>query len=160
MNAVCANGYRIVKCMKEYFLYRKNYRGALSSALLTKSLYQKVWDDSPYLLKQLPGIGMVTAKVCRLYWSDSPCFGNRQIPKVSPDYTLFSCVGSAFNGSKIIFLTLRCRSKENRDGHWQKISFWESYKRVTTIITPRSSDEGWGNWGPKAREVQGYGNTD
>ncbi|KAF3626912.1 hypothetical protein FXO38_10721 [Capsicum annuum] len=62
MNAVCANGYRIVKCMKEYFLYRKNYRGALSSALLTKSLYQKVWDDSPYLLKQLPGIGMVTAK--------------------------------------------------------------------------------------------------
>ncbi|PHU27550.1 ATP-dependent DNA helicase MER3 -like protein [Capsicum chinense] len=62
MNAVCANGYRIAKCMKEYFLYRKNYRGALSSALLTKSLYQKVWDDSPYLLKQLPGIGMVTAK--------------------------------------------------------------------------------------------------
>ncbi|PHT29246.1 ATP-dependent DNA helicase MER3 -like protein [Capsicum baccatum] len=67
MNAVCANGYRIAKCMKEYFLYRKNYRGALSSALLTKSLYQKVWDDSPYLLKQLPGIGMVTAKVCSLY---------------------------------------------------------------------------------------------
>ncbi|PHT91723.1 ATP-dependent DNA helicase MER3 -like protein [Capsicum annuum] len=62
MNAVCANGYRIAKCMKEYFLYRKNYRGALSSALLTKSLYKKVWDDSPYLLKQLPGIGMVTAK--------------------------------------------------------------------------------------------------
>ncbi|XP_055804712.1 DExH-box ATP-dependent RNA helicase DExH17 isoform X2 [Solanum dulcamara] len=62
MNSICANGYRIAKCMKEYFLYRKNYQGALSSALLTKSLYQKVWDDSPYLLKQLPGIGMVTAK--------------------------------------------------------------------------------------------------
>ncbi|KAG5624417.1 hypothetical protein H5410_009635 [Solanum commersonii] len=62
VNSICANGYRIAKCMKEYFLYRKNYRGALSSALLTKSLYQKVWDDSPYLLKQLPGIGMVTAK--------------------------------------------------------------------------------------------------
>ncbi|PHT39712.1 hypothetical protein CQW23_18566 [Capsicum baccatum] len=62
MNVVCANGYRIAKCLKEYFLYRNNYRGALSSALLTKSLYQKIWDDSPYLLKQLPGIGMVTAK--------------------------------------------------------------------------------------------------
>ncbi|XP_059294176.1 DExH-box ATP-dependent RNA helicase DExH17 isoform X2 [Lycium ferocissimum] len=62
MNSICANGYRIAKCMKEYFVYRKNYRGALSSALLTKSLYQKVWDDSPYVLKQLPGIGMVTAK--------------------------------------------------------------------------------------------------
>ncbi|KAK6798776.1 hypothetical protein RDI58_006479 [Solanum bulbocastanum] len=62
VNSICANGYRIAKCMKEYFLYTKNYRGALSSALLTKSLYQKVWDDSPYLLKQLPGIGMVTAK--------------------------------------------------------------------------------------------------
>ncbi|KAK4347253.1 hypothetical protein RND71_033592 [Anisodus tanguticus] len=44
------------------FPVQKNYRGALSSALLTKSLYQKVWDDSPYVLKQLPGIGMVTAK--------------------------------------------------------------------------------------------------
>lgn len=63
MNSICTNGYRIAKCMKEYFLYMKNYRGALSSALLTKSLYQKVWDDSPYLLKQLPGIGMVTAKI-------------------------------------------------------------------------------------------------
>ena len=49
--------------MKEYFIYKKNYKGALNSTLLTKSLYQKLWDDSPYLLKQLPGIGMVTAKV-------------------------------------------------------------------------------------------------
>lgn len=52
--------------MKEYFVYKKNYIGALSSALLAKCLHQKVWDDSPYLLKQLPGIGMVTAKVCSL----------------------------------------------------------------------------------------------
>lgn len=63
MNSVCSNGCRIAKCMKEYFIYRKNYKGALNSALLGKSLHQKLWDDSPYLLKQLPGIGMVTAKV-------------------------------------------------------------------------------------------------
>ncbi|KAE8021512.1 hypothetical protein FH972_007396 [Carpinus fangiana] len=62
MNSICTNGCRIAKCMKEYFIYMKNYRGALNSTLLAKSLHQKLWDDSPYLLKQLPGIGMVTAK--------------------------------------------------------------------------------------------------
>ncbi|KAM7512476.1 hypothetical protein LguiB_011351 [Lonicera macranthoides] len=62
ITSICSNGCRIAKCMKEYFLYRKNYKGALHSTLLAKSLHQKLWDDSPYLLKQLPGIGMVTAK--------------------------------------------------------------------------------------------------
>ncbi|KAL2940595.1 DExH-box ATP-dependent RNA helicase DExH17 [Bienertia sinuspersici] len=61
-NSICSNGCRIAKCMKEYFIYRKNYKGALNSIGLAKSLHQKLWDDSPYLLKQLPGIGMVTAK--------------------------------------------------------------------------------------------------
>ncbi|XWS30379.1 hypothetical protein CRYUN_Cryun24cG0112300 [Craigia yunnanensis] len=61
-NSICSNGCRIAKCMKEYFIYKKNYRAALNSSLLAKSLHQKLWDDSPYLLKQLPGIGMVTAK--------------------------------------------------------------------------------------------------
>ncbi|KAL6007072.1 hypothetical protein ACLOJK_032568 [Asimina triloba] len=62
INSVCSNGCRIARCMKEYFLYKKCYRGALHSTLLAKSLHQRLWDDSPYLLKQLPGIGMVTAK--------------------------------------------------------------------------------------------------
>ncbi|KAM6572347.1 hypothetical protein CsatA_016427 [Cannabis sativa] len=62
VNSICLNGCRIAKCMKEYFIYKKNYKGALNSALIAKSLHQKLWDDSPYLLKQLPGIGMVTAK--------------------------------------------------------------------------------------------------
>ncbi|KAF2308517.1 hypothetical protein GH714_010237 [Hevea brasiliensis] len=62
MNSVCSNGCRIAKCMKEFFIFKKNYKGAVNSTLLAKSLYQKLWDDSPYLLKQLPGIGMVTAK--------------------------------------------------------------------------------------------------
>lgn len=44
--------------------------------LLAKSMYQKLWDDSPYLLKQLPGIGMVTAKVSStsLYASEKHAF--------------------------------------------------------------------------------------
>ncbi|XP_076925278.1 ATP-dependent DNA helicase homolog MER3-like, partial [Bidens hawaiensis] len=62
MNSVCSNGCRIARCMKEYFIHKKNYKGALNSILLAKSLHQKLWEDSPYLLKQLPGIGMVTAK--------------------------------------------------------------------------------------------------
>lgn len=49
--------------MKEYFIHKKNYKGALNSTVSAKSFNQKLWDDSPYLLKQLPGIGMVTAKV-------------------------------------------------------------------------------------------------
>ncbi|KAJ4888233.1 ATP-dependent DNA helicase MER3-like protein [Raphanus sativus] len=61
-NSICSNGSRIARCMKEYFIYKKNYKGTISSTLLAKSLFQKLWDDSPYLLKQLPGIGMVTAK--------------------------------------------------------------------------------------------------
>ncbi|KAJ6965753.1 ATP-dependent DNA helicase HFM1 isoform X1 [Populus alba x Populus x berolinensis] len=61
-NSICSNGCRIARCMKEYFIFKRNYKGAINSTLLAKSLYQKLWDDSPYLLKQLPGIGMVTAK--------------------------------------------------------------------------------------------------
>ncbi|XP_010936598.1 ATP-dependent DNA helicase MER3 homolog [Elaeis guineensis] len=62
MNSICSNGCRIAKCMKECFIYRKNYRGATNSILLAKCFHQKLWDDSPFLLKQLPGIGMITAK--------------------------------------------------------------------------------------------------
>ncbi|KAG8366674.1 hypothetical protein BUALT_Bualt17G0104100 [Buddleja alternifolia] len=61
-NSICSNGSRIARCMKEYFIYKKSYKGAFNSTLLAKCLHQKLWDDSPYLLKQLPGIGMVTAK--------------------------------------------------------------------------------------------------
>eukprot|EP00268_Persea_americana_P044332 TRINITY_DN4480_c0_g1_i11.p1 TRINITY_DN4480_c0_g1~~TRINITY_DN4480_c0_g1_i11.p1 ORF type:complete len:1021 (+),score=205.13 TRINITY_DN4480_c0_g1_i11:1226-4288(+) len=66
INSICSNGCRIARCMKEYFIYRKSYKGALNSSLLAKSLHQRLWDDSPYLLKQLPGIGMVTAKALHL----------------------------------------------------------------------------------------------
>ncbi|KAK4430261.1 DExH-box ATP-dependent RNA helicase DExH17 [Sesamum alatum] len=62
VNSICSNGSRIAKCMKEYFMYKKSYKGALNSTAIAKCLHQKLWNDSPYLLKQLPGIGMVTAK--------------------------------------------------------------------------------------------------
>ncbi|PKI55191.1 hypothetical protein CRG98_024482 [Punica granatum] len=71
MNSICSNGCRIAKCMKEYFIHKKSYTGALNSTLIAKSLYQKLWDNSQYLLKQLPGIGMVTAKALHSMGIDS-----------------------------------------------------------------------------------------
>ncbi|WOL03863.1 ATP-dependent DNA helicase [Canna indica] len=62
INSICMSGCRIAKCMKEFFIYGKNYKGTISSTLLAKCLHHKLWENSPYLLKQLPGIGMVTAK--------------------------------------------------------------------------------------------------
>ncbi|KAJ3703908.1 hypothetical protein LUZ61_007613 [Rhynchospora tenuis] len=61
-NSMCSNGCRIAKCMKEYFIYKKSYKAAMNSMLLAKCLHQKLWDNSPFLLKQLPGIGIITAK--------------------------------------------------------------------------------------------------
>ncbi|CAL9071793.1 unnamed protein product [Musa textilis] len=62
MNSICMSGCRIAKCIKECFIYRKNYKGTITSTLLAKCLHHRLWENSPYLLKQLPGIGMVTAK--------------------------------------------------------------------------------------------------
>ncbi|KAL5647406.1 hypothetical protein ACJX0J_041761, partial [Zea mays] len=64
-NAICSNGCRIAKCMREYFIYKKNYKSAISSMILANSLQQKLWESSPLLLKQLPGIGIVTAKALK-----------------------------------------------------------------------------------------------
>ncbi|CAA7397582.1 unnamed protein product [Spirodela intermedia] len=65
VSSICSNGCRIAKCMKECFIYRKSYRGALNATLLAKCLDQRLWENSLFLLKQLPGIGMVTAKALR-----------------------------------------------------------------------------------------------
>ncbi|XP_066318886.1 ATP-dependent DNA helicase MER3 homolog isoform X1 [Miscanthus floridulus] len=64
-NSICSNGCRIAKCMREYFIYKKNYRSAINSMILANSLHQKLWESSPFLLKQLPGIGIVTAKALK-----------------------------------------------------------------------------------------------
>ncbi|KAK4781839.1 hypothetical protein SAY86_015941 [Trapa natans] len=71
MNSISSNGCRIAKCMKEYFIHKKSYTGAINATLLAKSLHQKLWDNSKYLLKQLHGIGMVTAKALQSMDIDS-----------------------------------------------------------------------------------------
>ncbi|CAL4886678.1 unnamed protein product [Urochloa decumbens] len=64
-NSVCSNGCRIARCMREYFVYKKSYRSAINSMILANSLHQKLWESSPFLLKQLPGVGIVTAKALK-----------------------------------------------------------------------------------------------
>ncbi|CAO2046611.1 unnamed protein product [Urochloa humidicola] len=64
-NSICSNGCRIARCMREYFVYKKSYRSAINSMILANSLHQKLWESSPFLLKQLPGIGIVTAKALK-----------------------------------------------------------------------------------------------
>ncbi|KAG2659864.1 ATP-dependent DNA helicase MER3 homolog [Panicum virgatum] len=64
-NSICSNGCRIARCMREYFIYKKCYRSAINSMILANSLHQKLWESSPFLLKQLPGIGIVTAKALK-----------------------------------------------------------------------------------------------
>ncbi|KAI4366867.1 hypothetical protein MLD38_022679 [Melastoma candidum] len=71
INSICLNGCRVAKCSRDYFLYKKNYCGVINSSLLAKSLHQKLWDISKYLLKQLPGVGMVTAKALHSMGVDS-----------------------------------------------------------------------------------------
>nr|CAB3450378.1 unnamed protein product [Digitaria exilis] len=65
MNSICSNGCRIARCMREYFIYKKSYRSAINSMILANSLHQKLWESSPFLLKQLSGVGIVTAKALK-----------------------------------------------------------------------------------------------
>lgn len=41
--------------------------------MLTKSLEQRLWDESKYHLRQLPGVGNVTAKVNALAGLEQQC---------------------------------------------------------------------------------------
>ncbi|KAL5212478.1 hypothetical protein ABZP36_023325 [Zizania latifolia] len=70
-SSICSNGCRVAKCMREYFIYKKSYKSAINSMLLVKCLHQKLWEISPFLLKQLPGVGIVTAKALKTAGIDS-----------------------------------------------------------------------------------------
>ncbi|XP_057813245.2 DExH-box ATP-dependent RNA helicase DExH17 isoform X2 [Cryptomeria japonica] len=65
-NAICSNGSRIARCMRECFIFQKRYKESKNAMVLAKCLHQRLWDDSPYQLKQLVGVGMVTAKALHL----------------------------------------------------------------------------------------------
>ncbi|KAH9319134.1 hypothetical protein KI387_020903, partial [Taxus chinensis] len=52
--------------MRECFIFQKRYKDSKNAMVLAKCLHQRLWDDSPYQLKQLVGVGMVTAKALHL----------------------------------------------------------------------------------------------
>ncbi|KAJ7560178.1 hypothetical protein O6H91_04G117200 [Diphasiastrum complanatum] len=62
VNGICSNGMRIARCMHDYFKYAKRYQETKNALILAKCLLKRLWEDNPYQLKQLGGVGMVTAK--------------------------------------------------------------------------------------------------
>ena len=63
VSSICTNGTRICRCMSDYFIFMKRYTEIRSALILSKCLKQRLWETTPYQLKQLVGVGMVTAKV-------------------------------------------------------------------------------------------------
>jgi hypothetical protein len=49
--------------MSEYFAFKKGYKETVAALTLAKCLRQRMWEDSTNLLKQLHGVGNITAKV-------------------------------------------------------------------------------------------------
>ncbi|XP_065672994.1 probable ATP-dependent DNA helicase HFM1 isoform X5 [Hydra vulgaris] len=50
-------GQRISRFMMEYFLLQNNFQAALNSVLLCKCIRAKLWENSPYVSRQLEKIG-------------------------------------------------------------------------------------------------------
>ncbi|KAG0617455.1 hypothetical protein M758_5G190600 [Ceratodon purpureus] len=62
INAICTTGTRICRCMSDYFIFMKRFRETRNALLLSKCLKQRLWENTKYQLKQLAGVGLVTAK--------------------------------------------------------------------------------------------------
>lgn len=53
-------GERVTKCLSEYLESKEKCYAALLGALtLSKCFHTKLWENSPFVCKQLPGIGNV-----------------------------------------------------------------------------------------------------
>jgi ATP-dependent DNA helicase HFM1/MER3 len=57
---------RLVKCMKECFLHRKDANGVISTMTLERCISARTWHDSPTMLKQLQGIGVSAVRLLAL----------------------------------------------------------------------------------------------
>ena len=49
--------------MGRYFLHVRRYKESIAALTLTRCFRQHLWEDSNFLIRQLPGVGHVTAKV-------------------------------------------------------------------------------------------------
>ena len=52
-----SHSWRVLTCIKEYFLQRKDVEGIVNSIKLRKALEQSLWPDSSFVLYQIPKIG-------------------------------------------------------------------------------------------------------
>lgn len=80
VNGICSNGKRIARCMSDYFIFMKRLKESVNALTLSKCLHQRLWEDSSYQLKQLTGVGMVTAKVLSC---QTPSFLNMRVTFIS-----------------------------------------------------------------------------
>lgn len=54
--------HRLIRCMIDCLTYRQDAVGVRNALFLSRSFSAKVWDDSPYVLRQIDGIGPVAVK--------------------------------------------------------------------------------------------------
>lgn len=96
INGICTTGTRICRCMSEYFIFMKRFTEIRNALLLSKCLKQRLWESTKYQLKQLVGVGLVTAKVikCLYLWNMLAHIGICLVNKIK---VLFSLVISKFS---------------------------------------------------------------
>ena len=61
-NSVIGHSKRLIRCMVDIFVHRKDSFAAKSALELARSLAAGVWDDTVMQLKQIPGIGDVSVR--------------------------------------------------------------------------------------------------
>jgi ATP-dependent DNA helicase HFM1/MER3 len=54
---------RILKCMKECFLHRKDAGSVISTMTLERCVRARTWHDTPTILRQLRGIGITSVRL-------------------------------------------------------------------------------------------------
>lgn len=66
INGICSTGTRICRCMCDYFIFLKRYTEIRNALLLSKCLKQRLWENTKFQIKQIVGVGLVTAKVIKI----------------------------------------------------------------------------------------------
>lgn len=61
-NLLFSNAHRLIRCIIDIQLHFKDASGTRNALELARSLSAKVWDTSPFQMKQIPQIGAVTVR--------------------------------------------------------------------------------------------------
>ena len=127
--AICQHGARIAACMGRYFLHVKRYKESVAALTLTKCFRQHLWEDARFLIRQLPGVGHVTAKVYKYTHFVFFLFECHYQVVVQRWFhtAFFNCAHSGPRGFwyRHIYEAQDIRCKEIGGCNWAKVSIWE-----------------------------------